>query len=224
MSWHQFWPLLLFKSRGRYCSLGGLPDCGSHLPKPVLGNFLWGLAVSCHRTAWITYLDLQVKFASVVTQHSYVSKCAFLLHSQNFLQVTLVSNNCSHSCLCLFCRGCVIGPTFNFNVLDLDFGDVIFGELFICYLFLFIMTSPHIILCFNPSMKVFQKHCHFPYSTPLLCLWPLHFVSWVTGLALPVLSMKNSYLTCPGAFGKKVQLEAFMRGLWNSPLVPPQAL
>uniref|UniRef100_A0A3Q4BV25 HYDIN/VesB/CFA65-like Ig-like domain-containing protein n=1 Tax=Mola mola TaxID=94237 RepID=A0A3Q4BV25_MOLML len=29
--------------------------------------------------------------------------------------------------LTLTFRGCVIGPTFNFNVLDLDFGDVIFG-------------------------------------------------------------------------------------------------
>ncbi len=75
---HHFRPLFLLKSWGRCCSLWGQPGCGSHLPQSHLGNFLWGLAVNCHRTASATYLDLQVKLASVVTQivrgHSDLSK------------------------------------------------------------------------------------------------------------------------------------------------------
>ena len=67
MSWHHFWPLFFFKSWGRRCSLWGLPDCWSHLPQSHLGKLLWGLAAVCHRTAWTTYLDFQVKLASVVT-------------------------------------------------------------------------------------------------------------------------------------------------------------
>lgn len=67
-SWHHFRPLFLLQSWGRCCSLWGLPDCRSHLPQSHLGNFLWGLAANCHRTASTTYSDFQVKLASVVTQ------------------------------------------------------------------------------------------------------------------------------------------------------------
>lgn len=61
---HHFRTLFLLQPWGRCCSLGGLPDCGSHLPQSHLGNFLWGLAVKCNRTASTTDPDLQVKYRS----------------------------------------------------------------------------------------------------------------------------------------------------------------
>lgn len=210
---HHFWPLFLYKSWGRCCSPWGLPDCGSHLPQSHLGNFLWGLAANCHRTAWTTYVDLQVKLASVLTHKILIYsanlkkelglKSARSITNQNttfhctyrtyfrILQLSHLVSKVSLQLVFVFSfRGCVIGPTFHFNVLDLNFGDVGFGKLLICLIILcgLIFLSCYITYIYctsSTSASSLCSHlfhiCHLNFFS----FWPTSFLSLSTCAGFP---------------------------------------
>lgn len=76
-----------------------------------------------------------------------------------------------------FFRGCVIGPTFHFNVLDLNFGDVGFGELF--YTGVFIFKLLHNIHASSTSA--------LSLCSDLLPICHPKFVSWTHFLSVSIL-------------------------------------
>uniref|UniRef100_A0A4W5QU16 Uncharacterized protein n=1 Tax=Hucho hucho TaxID=62062 RepID=A0A4W5QU16_9TELE len=47
---------------------------------------------------------------------------------------------------CIYCRGCIMGPTFHFNVSELNFEDVSFGEFFIHHQCCLLLTARRLIV------------------------------------------------------------------------------
>lgn len=117
---HLLRPLFFLQSRRGCHSLWVLQDCQSHLPKSHLRDFLWGIAPNCWRTTRTSDPDLQVTISS-----DFIGRSV----GENFFFSWLMVVSCP-------IRGCVVGPTFHFDVLELNFGDVAFGGLdFFCFAF-----------------------------------------------------------------------------------------
>lgn len=123
---------------------------------------------------------------------------------ESFILLLLVSRFLKAHVLVFSFRGCVIGPTFHFNVSEINFGDVGFGELpfYLVYLASFIFKLLHNIyftVCIVCTVYHASIHRGLFLSVPIsLCRFPKN-----TDL-FPLQHLLCAYDLCPACPGWRI--------------------